>query len=67
MVKVEVREGFETTFHFRVTNPSIRCNIMDDEYTHCRSRGSDGFAFVVQVESDHALGQGGMGLGYQVC
>jgi hypothetical protein len=50
--QMEVREGFETSFRFRITNPSIRCNIMDDEYTRCRSRGGDGFAFVIQVMTD---------------
>lgn len=33
---------------------------MDDAYTHCRSRGADGLAFVVQGEGPTALGRGGM-------
>ena len=62
--KIQVREGFNTTFTFRVSNPSLRCHVMDDVYTHCRSRGSDGFALVVQNEHRLALGESGMGLGY---
>ena len=38
---------------------------MDDVYTHCKSRGSDGFAFVIQNQDTFALGENGMGLGYQ--
>jgi len=37
---------------------------MDDEYTHCRARGGDGLAFVIQGQSPRALGAGGAGLGY---
>jgi hypothetical protein len=66
-VQVEVREGFETSFRFRLSSPSQRCMVMDDVYTHCRSRGGDGLAFVMQLESDLALGKSGMGLGYEVC
>lgn len=66
IVQVEVREGFETSFRFRLSSPSQRCMVMDDVYTHCRSRGGDGFAFVLQLESDLALGKSGMGLGYEV-
>ena len=62
--KIQVREGFDTTFTFRVSNPSLRCHVMDDVYTNCRSRGSDGFAMVVQNEHRLALGESGMGLGY---
>jgi hypothetical protein len=64
--QLEVREGFDTTFNFRITEASVRCDVMDDEYTHCRSRGGDGFALVLQGDSPYALGDGGMGLGYQV-
>ena len=63
--QMNVREGFETTFTFRVSNPSYVCAIMDDVYTHCRSRGADGFAFVVQNQDGMALGMGGYGLGYE--
>lgn len=59
-----VEEGFTTTFRFRIANPSLRCGQMDDAYTHCRSRGGDGLAFVIQGQSPRALGAGGAGLGY---
>jgi len=59
-----VEEGFTTAFTFRVANPSLRCGQMDDAYTHCRSRGGDGLAFVIQGQSPRALGAGGAGLGY---
>ncbi|CAM9683580.1 unnamed protein product, partial [Pylaiella littoralis] len=62
--EVTVGEGFDTTFTFRLSSPSLRCNTMDDVYTHCRSRGADGVAFVVQGEGPTALGRSGMGLGY---
>jgi hypothetical protein len=60
----EVGEGFDTTFTFRVANPSLRCDIMDDVHTNCRSRGADGFAFVIQQNSMQALGEAGENLGY---
>lgn len=61
---MNVREGFATTFTFRLSNPSTLCTRMDDAFTSCRSRGGDGFAFVVQ--NDHAIGvgSGGMEVGY---
>jgi hypothetical protein len=62
--KVNVREGFDTTFSFRISNPSVRCNIMDDVNTYCRSRGADGLAFVIQNVSAVALGEAGNGMGY---
>ena len=37
---------------------------MDDAYTHCRAKGGDGLAFVVQNQDHLALGAGGGGLGY---
>jgi hypothetical protein len=39
---------------------------MDNAHTNCRSRGGDGFAFVVHndVQQEFALGSGGMALGY---
>lgn len=40
--KVNVREGFDTTFKFQISNPSLKCNILDDVNTLCRSRGADG-------------------------
>ena len=37
---------------------------MNDVDTHCRPRGADGFAFVVQSDGTTAIGEGGAGLGY---
>ena len=34
--KQQVREGFDTTFRYRISNPSVRCTFMDDVYTQCR-------------------------------
>ncbi|GMF27573.1 unnamed protein product [Phytophthora lilii] len=64
--QMNVREGFTTTFSFRAANPSTECRVMDNVHTNCRSRGGDGFAFVVQndVQQELALGSGGMALGY---
>ncbi|CAM9850989.1 unnamed protein product, partial [Chrysoparadoxa australica] len=59
-----VGEGFTTTFTFRLSNPSQRCQVMDGTYTKCRSRGADGLAFVIQNEGLESLGEGGSGLGY---
>ena len=53
-----VREGFDTTFTFRISSPSTQCRFLHDEYTHCRSRGADGFAFVVEAQHAQALGGG---------
>lgn len=52
-------QGFDTTFTFRLSSPSLRCNMMDGVHTFCRSRGADGLAFVVQGEGSTALGSGG--------
>lgn len=60
----QVREGFEASFHFRISSPSVHCARMDDAFTRCRSRGGDGFAFVLQAQSPTAMGRGGNGLGY---
>eukprot|EP00638_Chattonella_subsalsa_P000403 CAMPEP_0117769996 /NCGR_PEP_ID=MMETSP0947-20121206/23453_1 /TAXON_ID=44440 /ORGANISM="Chattonella subsalsa, Strain CCMP2191" /LENGTH=979 /DNA_ID=CAMNT_0005594775 /DNA_START=113 /DNA_END=3052 /DNA_ORIENTATION=- len=62
---MNVREGFETSFTFEISNPSVRCTHMNDVYTHCRARGADGFAFVIQQQSQEAMGESGKGLGYQ--
>lgn len=62
--QVNVREGFDTTFTFSIAEASLRCNLMDDTYTHCRARGGDGLAFVVQQQHPTALGAGGAGMGY---
>jgi hypothetical protein len=37
---------------------------MDDVHTFCRSRGADGFAFVVHNGAPDALGREGSGMGY---
>ncbi|KAF4129584.1 Bacterial lectin [Phytophthora infestans] len=64
--QMNVREGFTTSFSFRVTNPSTICRVMDKVHTNCRLRGGDGFAFVIHndVQQELALGSGGMSLGY---
>ena len=62
--KQNVREGFDTQFTFRISNPSLRCDRQDDVNTYCRSRGADGLALVLQDESPSALGRYGSGLGY---
>ncbi|DAZ95160.1 TPA: hypothetical protein N0F65_012414 [Lagenidium giganteum] len=62
--QMNVREGFDTSFTFRLSNPSTKCTSMDDVHTNCRSRGGDGFAFVIQNDGELALGSGGMELGY---
>lgn len=63
--RMNVREGFDTTFVFEISNPSLRCSRLDDVNTYCRSRGADGLAFVIQNESPIALGNAGSGLGYE--
>lgn len=63
--KMNVREGFETTISYQISNPSMRCNRLDDVNTYCRSRGADGLAFVIQDTSPVALGRAGSGLGYE--
>ena len=60
----DVAEGFVTTFRYRITEPSTRCNVLNDVHRHCVSRGADGFAFVIQGQGIGALGDGGLGLGY---
>eukprot|EP01038_Epipyxis_sp_PR26KG_P006359 gene6359-8759_t len=62
--KVDVREGFDTTFTFRISNPSQKCDRLDDVNTYCRSRGADGIAFVIQNVANDALGNAGSGIGY---
>ncbi len=67
--QMEVGEGFDTQFSFEISNPSFRCNNMDKVYTNCRSRGGDGFAFIIHATDSSNLGPGtignpGLGLGY---
>jgi hypothetical protein len=64
--KMNVREGFDTTITFRISNPSTKCNRLDDVNTYCRSRGADGLAFVIQNSSPVALGRAGEGA-YNSC
>ena len=61
---VQVRDGFSTTWVFRLANPSRVCQTMEGVHTHCRSRGGAGFAFVVQNWHPAVVGRGGTGLGY---
>eukprot|EP01041_Mallomonas_annulata_P008232 gene8232-16928_t len=63
--KQNVREGFDTTFTFHISNPSLNCDRQGDVNTYCRSRGADGLAFVIQDVSPTALGAAGKGLGYE--
>jgi hypothetical protein len=52
-----------TIICFTHYQPSTVCRTMDGVYTHCRSRGADGFAFVVHNSgAATALGKSGMGL-----
>ncbi len=54
-----IEEGFETTFRFQLTD------IGGGPHPDDMNFGADGFAFVIQVDSETALGQDGGGLGYQ--
>eukprot|EP01040_Poterioochromonas_malhamensis_P007147 gene7147-7718_t len=63
--KMNVREGFDTFIKFEISNPSQKCDRLDDVNTFCRSRGADGFAFVIQNAYPDALGNQGSGLGYE--
>lgn len=63
--KMNVREGFDTYFQVEISNPSQKCDRLDDVNTFCRSRGADGFAFVIQNVFPDALGNQGRGLGYE--
>lgn len=63
--KMNVREGFDTYFTFEISNPSQKCDRLDDVNTFCRSRGADGLAFVLQNVAPDALGLAGSGLGYE--
>lgn len=61
----QVREGFDTTFIFRIANPSVYCHNMHDIHTRCVSRGGTGFAFVLQTMHPGSLGNTSNGLGYE--
>jgi hypothetical protein len=40
--QLEIFEGFETNFTFRISNPSTRCRNLQGIFDYCRSRGGDG-------------------------
>jgi hypothetical protein len=62
--QMDVGEGFDTNFTFRISNPSVRCINLNGAYDGCRSRGADGLAFVIQGSSADAVGRGGKNIGY---
>jgi hypothetical protein len=62
--QMNVGEGFDTAFSFRISNPSLRCINLHGVYDRCRSRGADGFAFVIHNSSPSAVGKGGKNMGY---
>ena len=64
--QVDVGEGFDTYFSFRISNPSYRCNNLEGVHTRCRSRGADGFAFVIQNFNEQVLGSDGHKIGYDI-
>lgn len=53
-VELDDLEGIEVEFAFRIT----------DEKGSSASGGADGFAFIIQAQSESALGGGGCELGY---
>ncbi|MFN9980062.1 MAG: lectin-like domain-containing protein, partial [bacterium] len=55
--QMNVGEGFDTAFSFRISNPSLRCINMHGVFDWCRSRGADGFAFVIHNSSPSAVGK----------
>jgi hypothetical protein len=56
ITKQFVQHGFETTFRFQITDSG---GLSVDGQT-----GGDGFAFVIQNNSDSVIGIGGAGMGY---
>jgi len=62
--QMNVGEGFDTSFTYRISNPSVSCINLNGIYDRCRSRGADGFAFVIQGSSPVAIGKGGQNIGY---
>ena len=64
--QLDVVEGFETRFTFEISNPSDRCNNMNDVYSWCRSRGADGIAFVIQNYGLGVVGDVGNNVGYNI-
>lgn len=61
--KQNINQGFDTIFQFEISNPSQICYNMDDVHTYCRSRGGNGFAFVLHNSELYSLGEAGSGLG----
>lgn len=59
---------FTTTFFFHVGavgGNNRGCGDLDNMFSHCQAYGGDGFAFVIQTEKEDALGESGMGLGFE--
>ena len=61
---LQLQEGFDTSFVFRLASPSPHCRVMDGVHTHCVGRGGGGLAFVLQNWHPAVAGRGGVGLGY---
>ena len=38
--KMNVREGFDTYIRFQISNPSQKCDRLDDVNTYCRFTGN---------------------------
>ncbi len=70
--RVPVLRGFETTFSWQITDPSVECTDHVDktfstqQHRSCAVHGGDGFAFVIHgdPQDDSALGGDGEHLGY---
>lgn len=70
--RVPILRGFETTFKWQVSDPSIECTDHVDKafsnnlHRSCRTLGGDGFAFVAHDDpaDSSALGGDGEQLGY---
>lgn len=70
--EANVLQGFSTKFTFQVSDLSRACSIVRDasfsskRYESCSVHGGDGFAFVMQTDSNtrNALGRGGAELGF---
>ena len=70
--RVPILRGFEATFKWQVTDPSVECTDHVDKafsnnlHRSCRTLGGDGFAFVIHGDpaDSSALGEDGEQLGY---
>src|SRR5205823_2725531 len=58
--KVKLRDGFDMTFRFQITEPTALDGMTTED------KGADGFAVVIQNSGPTALGGAGSGLGYAV-